>query len=317
MKKIAAVLAFVAVYSLPALPQKGSNPFGGRWDLTVTTPGGAHAQWMEIVDMDGKITGRIQPGGGAVRDIVAARMDGTHLIVTVVAAGKAPAVTWDLTVDGGTLTGTQKQGDNSDTRIAGVRAPELKRPMPRSWTAPEALFNGKDLTGWEPVSNPANNHWAATKDGELWNQNKGSNIGTTRVFDDLKLHIEVNCPNAPPPSTELCNSGIYLRGRYEIQVGSEGGRQASHEMGAIYGYFAPAVDMPLGAGEWQTFDVTLVGRSVTVFRNGIQIHDNREMPGITGGALDSHEGEPGPIFLQGDHDGGMKYRHITIAVPQR
>ena len=65
MKKIAAVLAFVAVYSLPALPQKGSNPFRGRWDLTVTTPGGAHAQWMEIVDMDGKITGRIQPGGGA------------------------------------------------------------------------------------------------------------------------------------------------------------------------------------------------------------------------------------------------------------
>ena len=180
--------------------------------------------------------------------------------------------------------------------------------MPQAWTPPEPLFNGKDLTGWEPVNNPVNSKWVA-KDGTLFNSDRGSNIRTTKTFQDFKLHIEVNCP-------EHCNSGIYLRGRDEIQVGTEGGTQPSHEMGALYGFVAPAVDMPMGSGEWQLFDTTLVGRRLTVLRNGKKIHDNLEIPGITGGALDSNEAEPGPIFLQGDHDGGMAFRNITISLPK-
>jgi 3-keto-disaccharide hydrolase len=304
MKKLCLILAL----ALPALPQ-AKNPFLGRWDLTLTSPRATWPQWMEIVEQDGKLDGRIQPRGGAVRPIVAAKVEGGHLLVTVQNANqRSPEVTWDLTVSGDQLTGTQKQGENSQTQIAGVRAPELNRPTPKAWTAPEPLFNGKDLTGWEPVNNPSNSHWVV-KDGTLLNEARGSNIRTTRTFNDFKLHIEVLCP-------EHCNSGIYLRGRDEIQVGTEGGRLASHEMGAIYGFFAPKVAMPMGSGEWQTFDITLAGRHVTVVRNGVKIHDNQEIPGITGGALDSHEAEPGPIFLQGDHDGGMQYRNITISLPQ-
>jgi len=308
MKSLWIVPAIAAALLLPARSQPAKNPFLGRWDLTVTTPRGAANQWMEIVEKDGKLDGRIQPGGGAVRPIVAAKMDGAHLVVTVTAAGRGPETIWDLTAEGDKISGVQKRGDTSDTQIAGVRAPELKRPMPKAWTPPEPLFNGKDLTGWEPVNNPDRSKWVVA-DGTLLNQDRGSNIRTTRKFDDFKLHIEVNCP-------EKCNSGIYLRGRYEIQVGTEGGTNPSHEMGAVYGYSAPAVAMPLGSGDWQTFGITLVGRTVTVIRNGVKIHDNQEMPGITGGALDSHEGEPGPIMLQGDHDGGMKYRNITISVPK-
>ena len=308
MKLLSLVLT-VAAWFVPAWSQTAKNPFLGRWDLTVTSARSTANQWMEVVERDGKPDGRIQLGGGAVRPIVAARMDGSHLIVTVSAAGRGPETTWDLTVEGDKITGVQKRGDAaSDTQVAGVRAPDLKRPMPKAWTTPEPLFNGKDLAGWEPVNNPDRSKWVV-EDGALFNQDRGSNIRTTRKFDDFKLHIEVNCP-------EKCNSGIYLRGRYEIQVGSEGGTNPSHEMGAVYGYYAPAVAMPLGSGEWQTFDITLVGRYVTVVRNGVKIHDNQEMPGITGGALDSREGEPGPILLQGDHDGGMKYRNITIAVPK-
>ena len=85
----------------------------------------------------------------------------------------------------------------------------------------------------------------------------------------------------------------------------------------MYGFIAPAVEMPLNAGTWQTFDITLVGRTLTVVRNGTKIHDNVEIPGITGGALDSKEGEPGPIFFQGDHDPGMRYRNIKISVPNK
>ena len=285
------------------------NPFLGRWDLTVTSPRGVANQWMEIVEKDGKLDGRIQPGGGAVRPIAAAKMDGTHLIITVAPAGRGPETTWDLTADGDKVSGVQKRGDAaSDTQIAGVRAPELKRPMPKAWTTPEPLFNGKDLTGWEPVNNPDRaSGWC--EDGTLLNQDRGSNIRTTRKFDDFKLHIEVNCP-------EHCNSGIYLRGRYEIQVGTEGGTNPSHEMGAVYGYYAAAVAMPLEFRQLAGVRHNLVGRNVTVVRNGVKIHDNQEIPGITGGALDSHEAEPGPIFLQGDHDGGMKYRNITISVPK-
>jgi hypothetical protein len=301
-------ILFLLAVTLPAFPQ-AKNPFLGRWDLNLTSPRATWPQWMEIVEKDGKLDGRIQPSGGAVRPIVAARVENSHLLITVQSATqRAAEMTWDLTVSGDKLTGAQKQGENADTTIAGVRAPELKRPMPKAWSAPEPLFNSKDLSGWEPVKNPANSHWVV-KDGTLLNEARGSNIRTTRTFQDFKLHIEVWCP-------EHCNSGIYLRGRDEIQVGTEGGTQPSHEMGAVYGFFAPKVDMPLGTGAWQTFDITLVGRYVTVVRNGVTIHDNQELPGITGGALDSNEGEPGPFFLQGDHDGGMAYRNVTIALPK-
>ena len=306
---------------VPVFAQNSSKPFLGRWDFTVTNGTRTWPQWMELTEKDGKLDGRIQPQGGAVRPIVAAKVEGGHLIVTVNAASERkgrsiPETDWDLTAEGDKLTGVQKQGENTGTTLEAVRAPELKRPMPKAWTAPEPLFNGKDLTGWEAASNPTNNHWAA-KDGELVNEQRGANLRTTRTFQDFKLHIEVNCPNvAPDGKQQLCNSGIYLRGRDEIQVGSEGGTLPSHEMGALYGFIAPKGDLPLGAGEWQTFDITLVGRTLTVVRNGTKIHDNVEIPGITGGALDSHEAEPGPFLLQGDHDPGMRYRNITISVPK-
>jgi hypothetical protein len=310
MKNFWLVAAIAAALLLPLSAQKTSNPFAGRWDVDVKTANGTYPDWMELVEKDGKQQVRIQPRGGAVRPAEGVKIEGSKLIITVSpAAGNRPEVTWELTASGDKLTGVQKRGATSDELVC-VRAPELKRSMPKAWTKPEPLFNGKDLTGWEPVNNPANSHWVA-KDGDLLNEARGSNLKTTRKFDDFKLHIELNCPD------EHCNSGIYLRGRYEIQVGSEGGKLPSHEMGAIYGFVPPARELPLGTGEWQKFDITLVGRNVTVVRNGVTIHDNQEIPGITGGALDSNEGEPGPFYLQGDHTGGMRYRNITISVPKR
>ena len=195
-------------------------------------------------------------------------------------------------------------------QLAGVRAPALNRKPPKAWTNPEPLFNGKDLTGWEPTD-PATNHWVA-RDGVLLNESKGANLTTTRKFDDFKLHLEYNCP-------EGGNSGVYLRGRYEIQIEYEapGTEDQFHCMGAIYGFLAPAVELPRKPGEWESFDITLVGRRLTMVRNGVKTIDNQEIAGSTGGALDSNEGEPGPFFLQGDHTGGMKYRNITVQVPKK
>jgi hypothetical protein len=88
-------------------------------------------------------------------------------------------------------------------------------------------------------------------------------------------------------------------------------------MGAIYGFISPGTQLPRKPGQRETYDITLVGRHVTVVRDGTTIIENQEIPGITGGALDSNESEPGPILLQGDHTGGLRFRNITVATPRR
>jgi hypothetical protein len=265
---------------------------------------------MELVERGGKPEVRVQSRTGSVRQALDVRLNGAHLALTVSAAdAKGPALTWALDVKGGKLSGAQRRGD-AVTELTGVRAPELKREPPKAWANPEPLFDGKDLNGWEPTT-ASDNQWVAQQ-GVLLDTKKGANLKTTRKFDDFKLHIEYNCPDGG-------NSGVYLRGRYEVQVEYEplSANDVFHRVGSIYGFIAPATELPRQPGAWESFDVTLVGRMVTVVRNGVTTIDHQEIPGITGGALDSNEVEPGPIYIQGDHTGGMKYRNITISVPRR
>jgi hypothetical protein len=311
MKPLFALSLLTMAVLLPGFGKKSGNPIAGRWDITVTTPETTYPDWMEVVEKDQGFDVRIQPRSGSVHPVKDTKIEGSHLSLTLTpASGKRPAVVWELDVKGDRLTGVQKRGDAEMGKLAGVRAPALNRKPPKVWTDPEPLFNGKDLTGWEPVD-PKSNHWAA-RDGVLLNESKGANLRSTRKFDDFKLHIEFNCPNDG-------NSGIYLRGRYEVQVEyvAEGREDAFHMMGAVYGMVAAKPDFPRKPGEWESFDITLVGRRVTIVRNGIMSIDNQEIAGITGGALDAHEAEPGPFYFQGDHTGGMKYRNITISVPKR
>jgi hypothetical protein len=265
---------------------------------------------MEVTEANGALAAFIQPRSGSAHAATDVKRQASRLTLTLTPANeKGPAVTWDLAIEGDQLKGTSKRGDAVQGQLAGVRAPALKRPMPKQWSAPEPLFNGKDLTGWEPL-NPASSHWVV-KDGELVNEEHGSNLRTTRKFDDFKLHIEYNCPDKG-------NSGIYLRGRYEVQVEYEpvDENDKFHSMGAIYSFLSPSVALPRKPGTWESYDITLVGRWVTVVRDGAKTIDNQEIRGITGGALDSHEGEPGPFYIQGDHTGGLRYRNITISVPK-
>ena len=310
MKQLRGVLVFAAALVAPALLKAAPSPFAGRWDITVTTPRESYPGWMELVERGGKPEVRIQPRAGSVHPAAGVELDGAHLVLTVSAADtKAPALTWTLDVKGDKLTGVQQSG-YAVSQLTGVRAPELKREPPKAWTDPEPLFDGRDLNGWEPTT-PSGNQWVA-QDGTLLNTKKGANIKTTRKFDDFKLHIEFNCP-------EGGNSGVYLRGRYEVQVEYEplSFNDAFHRVGSIYGFIAPTGNLARTPGAWESFDATLVGRIVTVVRNGVTTIDRQEIPGITGGALDSNEAEPGPIYIQGDHTGGMKYRNITIALPRR
>src|SRR2546429_8905775 len=120
------------------------------------------------------------------------------------------------------------------------------------------------------------------------------------------LHVEFNCG-------ENANSGVYLRGRYEVQIETDSIEEPpSHHMGGVYGFLDPTPELPRKPGTWQTYDITLVGRNVTVVQNGQTIIDNKEIPGITGGALDSHEELPGPIYLQGSEKGRVAFRSIVL-----
>jgi len=312
---------FIALGVVSLAVAQDAKTYLGRWDVTVTPAAeNPYPQWMELLEKQGKIEGRVQPRGGGWRPILGATRESGKIVIAVSAAANArgPAVRWELTPSGpDKLTGVEKRGDADGPTLVAVRAPKLNRPMPNSWSAPRSLFNGKDLSGWEPIGNVNNNKWIA-RDGELVNDNpevkeqrasRAANLKTTAKFQDFKLHIEVNCP-------ENGNSGIYLRGRYEIQVGTEGGSQPDHEMGAVYSHYPPPAGAELGLGRWTSFDITLVGRRVTVLRDGKMYHDNVEIPGPTGGALDSNEAEPGPFFLQGDHHGVIRYRNITVSVPK-
>ena len=308
MKSIS--LCLLAAAALTPSVARCADPFTGRWDLVVT-PKAAGAKiypdWMEVGMKDGVPSVRIQPRSGSAFYAKQFKAQGTHL--NVLWANNT--TTWDLDVKDGKLTGVEKRGDNVFAELTGVRAPALKHAAPKAWTDPEPIFNGKDLTGWEPTDPAAANHYVA-KDGDLLNESKGANLKTTRKFDDFKLHIEYNCPDEG-------NSGIYLRGRYEVQVEYEkvDANDKFHSIGAVYSMLAPAVELPRKPNTWETFDITLVGRWLTVVRNGVKTIDNQEIAGITGGALDSNEGEPGPFYIQGDHTGGMKYRNITVQVPKK
>jgi hypothetical protein len=209
------------------------------------------------------------------------------------------------TLKGNTLSGTTTGPDGTPWKWMGQRAPSLKRAGTPKWGKPIKLFNGKDLTGWKPDKpNPAS-EWTV-QDGNLVSPGHGPELINSSKFEDFKLHVEFNCG-------EKANSGVYLRGRYEVQIETNSEQEPpSHHTGAVYGFLTPSPELPRKAGEWQTFDITLVGRTVTVVQNGQTVIDHKEIPGITGGALDSHEGLPGPIYLQGSEDGHVSFRNIVI-----
>ena len=307
-----ALAVLFAMLSIGAVAQqkKPGSPFLGRWDFNITSGNTAQAIWLGIYGKGGSLEVWYQPTGGHFYQVKELKVDGSHLTMTTVpATAKRPAETMELDVAGDRITGVLKRGDTTLT-LTGVHAPELKRDAPAAWTAPEPLFNGRNLDGWEPMGNPSSSHWVV-KDGLLVNEARGANLRSTRRFNDFKVHFEVNCP-------EKANSGFYLRGRYEVQLEYEplDENPPERRMGSVYGRIAPK-EVTRTPGQWETFDITLVGRTVTVVHNGVTTIDRKEIEGITGGALDANEGEPGPFYIQGDHTGGLKFRNITVSVPRR
>lgn len=321
-------LLFAILVGTASLLSAAANPFVGRWALTL--PNGA-AGWLGITEENGQFKGQILWGGGSVIPVTSTSIQGEKLIVTRVqparkASGKTPAreeitETITATVKGDVLQlatiKTRKNGKNFDSAtFTGKRIPDLP-PRPDlskvKYGATVVLFNGKDLTGWKLINPKQENGWSV-KDGMLINrpvQEEGKphksygNLRTEGEYEDFNLRLEVR-------TQEKSNSGVYLRGIYEIQVMESYGKPLdSHNMGALYSRITPAMSAEKPIGEWQTMDITLVNRHVTVILNGKKIIDNQPALGCTGGALSSDEFKPGPIYLQGDHT-SIDYRNIVL-----
>ena len=327
MKMLLAVSIAMAA-AVPAAAED-AKPFVGNWALTI--PGGG-AGWLGVTDTDGALKASILWGGGSVLPVTTARVDGDTLILTRVGpapkkagAGKKAkppeiqVLQAKVSGDEMKLTIGRDLGDGKvtgQTSFAGKRIPPLPARPDLSkirFGEPIHLFNGENLDGWQLLNPGAPNGWSA-KDGVLTNDPKQEpgkprkhygNLRTEREFEDFNLKLETKVPQGG-------NSGIYLRGIYEVQVADTFGHPLdSHNMGGIYSRICPTEAAEKPAGQWQIFDITLVDRHVTVILNGKTIIDNQPLLGCTGGALWSDEFRPGPIYLQGDHT-GVHYRNLVL-----
>jgi len=322
---------------LVCLSMSGSAAWGqiegflGCWALEL--PGGPG--WLEVRQEQDYLDADILWVAGSVVPVDSVVLEGEVLVITrnsqVVRerdADRNPIRTQTLStrlemkVDGGKMVGKVLTPNRNgmgvgESAFTGKKIPALPAAPDLSklrYGRPIELFNGKDLTGWTLINSRQTNGFKVIE-GALANdpvqpEGRGrrvsfGNIKTEREFEDFNLKLEVKVP-------EGSNSGIYLRGIYEVQVSDSFGQPLNpHNMGAIYSRIKPTVAAEKPAGEWQELDITLCERHITVILNGKTIIDNQPVKGVTGGALTADEFSPGPIYLQGDH-GPVSYRGMVL-----
>jgi hypothetical protein len=295
-----------------AIAQPDSVPaIVGRWDLRVEGRDGVYPSWLEITTsgyraLVGRFVGRV----GSARPISRVDYAGGQLRFAIPPQWErdTASLRFEGTLSRDRLTGTITTPAGGRDSFTGTRAPALESGTAPVWGAPIVLFNGKDLTGWKTEGGQS--HWSVVS-GVLTSSASGANLLTSDSFTDFRIHLEFRYPKGG-------NSGVYLRGRYEVQIEDSPQREwpLPVDIGGVYGFLPANENAATGPGKWQTYDITLVGRRVTVVLNGRTVIADQIIPGITGGALDSDEGAPGPILLQGDHL-PIEYRNIRLTPAKR
>jgi hypothetical protein len=311
------LVLLAAALSCAAADNNAARQFNGRWDITVPNESRARAWWLEVTgagtpSIAGKFVGA--PGGqmdvipnismknGELEFVFDRRYGGPQ-------NGPAQKGVYRARLVDGKLQGMfDVEGDPSRKLTwTGVRAPEIGEKDDGSWTPGKsvAVFDGKDLSGWHTRLAGHDIGWKVDN-GMLNNGNAGvPDLVSDGKFWNFTLHVEYRIGKGS-------NSGIGLRGRYEVQIYDDYGKPPSlHGNGALYSRILPAVNASRAPGEWQTFDIRLVGREVTIVLNDQKIIDHKTIEGLTAIATDANEGEPGPIVLQGDH-GPVEFRNITL-----
>ncbi|WP_118194419.1 3-keto-disaccharide hydrolase [Albibacterium indicum] len=298
-----------AKYSQQTASQPDKKDLLGRWDLTVDVNGKPSPSWLEVkLSGNRTLIGSFVAIVGSARPVSEIQYDNGQFHFEIPPQWESGNQNLQVkgALQGLELRGTVVMSDGKEYSFKGVKAPALKRSADIEWGEAVDLFNGKDLAGWKATGE---NQWEVIN-GVLTSAQSGANLVSDQKFNDFKLHVEFRYKKGS-------NSGVYLRGRHEVQIedSPKDAHPDSHLFSGVYGFLPPSEIAALGPDTWQTYDITLIGRMVTIVANGKTVISNQEIPGITGGALDSNEGEPGPIYIQGDH-GPIEFRKITITEPK-
>ena len=281
--------------------------FNGRWDITVATQPRPRAAWVELTGVGTPLAAGkfVSAFGGDMNKIDKIEVVNGELRFTINAPNARPGTqnpprnaVYTARLNGGKLEGTfQSEGQTQPaTQWTGVRAPVIADKDDGSWKKgqPIALFNGKDIAGWKAVNPDTEMKWTV-QDGVMRNAPPTTDIISEQKFWNFEAHIDFRI-------IANSNSGIGLRGRYEIQILEDYGKPPnSHGAGALYSRVTPSVNASKPPGEWQSYDIRLVGRTLTVVFNGTKVLDKVEVEGLTAIAENPNEGEPGPFIIQGDH----------------
>jgi len=275
----------------------------GRWDLTIFDKDVTYPSWAEFhEDGSGWFVGRV----GSARPIPHVHYhDENHVRWRLPKQyeNRETEMEFNGHIEGDHIAGKTTNDTGEEIRWEGRRAPALDAPPYFTFGDPIELV-GADKSNWTLRSPDWVDNWTITPDG-LDNSAAGSDLITVDKFKDFRLVAEYRYPAGS-------NSGIYLRGRYEFQILDDYGQPPSKgSSSAIYGFLQPSENAVNPPGEWNLAEITLLGRHIIVTLNGKTVIDSEEIPGITGGALESDEAAPGPIFLQGDH-GPVTFRRLTL-----
>lgn len=310
LSKIQTIAIVFALFISSTIYAQSQSDIIGKWDLEVIKEGRTVPSWLEV-KLSGvrTLVGYFVAHNGSARPISEIFYNEGTLDFSI-------PPQWDgandmhlsAKVSEGQLNGMILSNEGEAMSFTGTRAPKLIRTESVKWGKSRALLEGNTLDQWRPLETDRPNQWEI-KNGLLNNPKSGVNLVTKEQFTDFKLHLEARYP-------AKSNSGIYLRGRYEVQIEDSYGKDPSSILfGGIYGFLTPNEMAAKPAGEWQVFDITLIGRRVTIVANGKTVINDQIIPGITGGAIDSKEGNSGPLMLQGDH-GLVSFRNISIQTPK-
>ena len=288
------------------------KPFLGKWDIMGDAPNQNAVYWLEVSkEADGKLSGKFLNRGGSVLPLHSIKLENDELVFAVNKNANSPI--HRAKVVGNELKGSVKAGQNT-INWTGVRPPKWGKynaNAKHKFGAPVVLFDGKSLDAFGVQNQAKPLSWNVV-DGAMTNDVHGNNLVSKQKFQNFKINCEYKL-EPKQPGGNAANSGIYLRGRYELQVLDDetANSDGLHNHMALYSRVAPKVSASKKAGEWQEMEAVIVGNRLTVKLNGQTVHDNIVIDGITGGALDSREGEPGPIMIQGDHE-KVYFRKVVV-----
>jgi hypothetical protein len=306
MLTVSLILAGALAAQAPAKTPTADD-YAGRWNVKITDAEDTFAGGgFQITKKGGVLSGGVVWRWGSYLPAKSVEVkDGALVIVREENPGKKD--TFEARLEGEALKGKVTYPDGKIHHFEGRRAPLLLSKKAPVWGAPVTLFDGKTLAGWKLRDPKKKNGWAVVNgDLAVVESKDNADLVSEQAFQDMKLHIEFN---VDPKS----NSGVYLRGRYEIQILDNPDQKMaldSHGCGGVYSRLSPKEDATKPAGEWQAYDIEIVGRQIGVTLNGKKIVQGI-LDGITGGAINPFEGEPGPLMLQGDH-GKVRFRNIVV-----